>query len=201
MTYEIASATKGIILDLYGNGNLNKAVLADFQNSRDITSLRARGTWPVIMSHLNQKYLSPTGKTTKSETAIFAAVRLFAIQQRGEDQLVYAASYPRDQAEGVTIFDVLADMRKNPDDRTRIDGRGKPLLETTNINTVINSLNHLVSMIKGTKRKVKIDYAQLAQELFWFQVSFEQASQVQMAWGQKYFKAIPQKANSEGTNK
>ena len=92
-------------------------------------------------------------------------------------------------------------MRKNPDDRTRIDGRVKPLLETTNINTVINSLNHLVSMIKGTKRKVKIDYAQLAQELFWFQVSFEQASQVQMAWGQKYFKAIPQKANSEGTNK
>lgn len=189
-----------ILRQLYGNGNLNKAVLASARHAASMTSPQAQAVWPVIMSELPQPLLSRNGEPTYAETATYTAIRLYAIQQQGIETCVYAPAYSKstEEAEGMTVFSALAGLRQNEDTKTALDRRVQTVLGTTNVDSVINSLNHLVAILKSNQRSHPIDYAQLANDLFYFQMSYEQATRVRLNWGRQYFYSANKTTQTEG---
>lgn len=197
MVNKVKGVTSRIIKALYGNGNLDKAVLASIRSAATITSPRAQKVWPVLMANLDEDMLSKTGAPTYAENAIYTAIRLYAVCQQGKTEFM-CGSVNNEEAPGRTLFGALADLRKREDIRVALDRRVQALLETTNISGVINAITHLVEILKSHNVSEKIDFPLLAEELYWFQFSFEQANQVRLFWGQQYFRSTGNLVNSEG---
>lgn len=198
MTTDIDGITFKIIQTLYGNGNPDKAVLASVRSASSITSQRAQKVWPILMANLPSDLLSKSGRPTRAETAIYSAIRLYAIHQQGKDSIVCGNSLTIDPKDGVTLFEALANLRRNADIRVALDRRIQPLLETTNIDSVINSITHLVAILKANNGTQKIDYPRLAKDLYWFQSNFKRANEVRLLWGQQYFRVTKQTTKIEG---
>ncbi|KRL00525.1 crispr-associated protein [Liquorilactobacillus capillatus DSM 19910] len=154
-----------------------------------MASPQAQSVWPVMMAELQKPMLSQNGEPTYAEIATYAVVRLYAIHQQSIDTCVYSPSVNQynEKSEGVSLFVALAGLRQNEDVKVALDRRVQPLLATTNVNSVINSLTHLVAILKGSQRTCKVDYARLANDLFQFQISYEQANRVRLNWGRQYF--------------
>lgn len=72
-------------------------------------------------------------------------------------------------------------------EKKALDRRITALLATTNISSATNSINHLVSILKGKKMGEKIDFAQLAEDLYNFQWSTKNARFVALKWGKDYY--------------
>jgi len=200
MSNELRTATSRIILALYRDGHPDKAMLAGLRNAPTITSQRAQTVWPLIMGNLDERQLSHSedGTPSPEEVAVYTAIRFYAIYQQGNDGAqVYASAWDKG-AKGVTLFGALGNLRGNEDLRIATDRRVQPLLATTNVAGVINGLTHLVSILKANSGVQKIDFAALAQDLYWLQGSYEQASRIRLRWGQQYFSVKQADTQTEG---
>ncbi|MDF7668686.1 type I-E CRISPR-associated protein Cse2/CasB [Lactobacillus sp. ESL0703] len=102
------------------------------------------------------------------------------------------------KADGVSLFSALAKLRADEDVKAALDRRIQPLLATNNINSVINSLTHLVEILKATNQTSKIDYPLLAQDLYDFQKNYHSAGKVRLSWGEQYFKVANSNKEIEG---
>ncbi|KRL04350.1 type I-E CRISPR-associated protein Cse2/CasB [Liquorilactobacillus oeni] len=187
MPYKIQNAAIRIIQKLYGNGSLDKAVLASARSGATINSQRAQRVWPIMMANLDDNMLSKTGKPTYAEIAIYAAIHFYAIYQQGKETIVYGSAGPAEGADGLQLFQALANLRKRDETRVALDRRVQAILGTTNINSVINGITHLIEILKANPNLPKIDFAKLAENLYWFQLSYEYANNVRLLWGQQYF--------------
>lgn len=185
------TATARIINQLYGNGTPDKGALAELRRTTAITDKGAEKIWPLIFSAVPK--LSTNGKPTKLETAVYTALHCYAAFQQGNDSFVFG-QIPRlkDKEEsrenGVSIFTALRKMKINDsNEKKALDRRVTALLATTNISSATNSINHLVSILKGKKMGEKIDFAQLAEDLYNFQLSTKNARFVALKWGKDYY--------------
>ena len=52
---------------------------------------------------------------------------------------------------------------------------------------MIRSITQLVQIMKSRHRDTKVDYAQLAQDLYYFGLSYEAANRIRLKWGQQYY--------------
>lgn len=129
---------------------------------------------------------------------MYTAIRLYAIHQQGREPFASGASYKAESADGLTLFAALASLRRDETTRAALDRRVQALLGTTNVNSVINSITHLVEILKASTPNQKIDYPRLAGDLYLFQTGFRQANQVRLAWGQQYYRFIKQTVTAEG---
>lgn len=198
MENEIAATIARIINKLYGNGEPDKAVLASLRAADTIGSKRAQAVWPVMFSEMPEKYISndPTGRPTYAETAIYTALRCYAIHQQAVEESVYA-KYP----EGVTFFNALAGLKTNDETRVALDRRVQALLASRNLANTVKSITQLTRILKANNRTLKVDYAQLAQDLFFFETSFKMANRICLKWGQQYYwQPSKEASNSEDKN-
>lgn len=185
------TATARIINQLYGDGTPDKGALAELRRTTAITDKGAEKIWPLIFSVVPK--LSTNGKPTKLETAVYTALHCYAAFQQGNDSFVFG-QIPRlkDKEEsrenGVSIFTALRKMKIiDSNEKKALDRRVTALLATTNISSATNSINHLVSILKGKKMGKKIDFAQLAEDLYNFQLSTKNARFVALKWGKDYY--------------
>lgn len=205
----VKGATKKIINELYSDGDRNSAALASLRNTTSITDQRAKDVWPIIFPKLDKQALSNnfTNEPSFAETAIYTALHCYAIYQRGVDTCVYAEKQANGKqselnpaGSGIELFQALASLRNPTDDGSSsvaIDRRIKTFFSmagtvsaTKSMQGVTNSLTQLVKILKATNKKsgvLKIDFAQLAQDLFYFQKDYEKAKQVLLKWGQQYY--------------
>ncbi|MGQ3490403.1 type I-E CRISPR-associated protein Cse2/CasB [Limosilactobacillus mucosae] len=190
MANEIAKVTAQIIYSLYNNGDLDKAVLASLRHAVTIKDHRAENVWPIMFSKMAASDISsdPQGRETRQETAIYTALRCFAIYQQGLTQLSYASSNQvSTEDKGQQLFVALADLRKNQDKQAALDRRIQNLLSSTNIDSVTKSVTQLVRILKSADRNLLLDFSQLAQDLFFFQMGYEYSRQVFLKWGRQYY--------------
>ena len=185
------TATARIINQLYGDGTPDKGALAELRRTTAITDKGAEKIWTLIFSAVPK--LSTNGKPTKLETAVYTALHCYAAFQQGNDSFVFG-QIPRskDKEEsgenGVSLFTALRKMKINDsNEKKALDRRVTALLATTNISSATNSINHLVSILKGKKMGEKIDFAQLAEDLYNFQWSTKNARFVALKWGKDYY--------------
>lgn len=194
MAFEIEKATERIIRQLYNNGDTDKASLSALRSATTIDGYRAQKVWPVFLSNLDEKWLSKNGKATREETAIFAAVRMYALHQQASDSCVFSrrnySDKKDDEKNGRELFESLNWLKQGTDSHEALDRRVQALLGTNNYNAVIDQLVHLMQIIKSKKTGIQIDYARLAGDLYKFQFGYRQANEVRLRWGEQYYRAF-----------
>lgn len=200
MVKTLITPVNNIIRRLYGNGNINKSVLAAARHAASMNSSQAQPVWPIIMEELDAPMLSYNDELTYAERATYTAIRLYAIHQQGNENIVYASSFSKDDGpvEGKNLFSALANLKQNEAIQVALDRRVTALLSTTNINSTINALTHLTAILKSAQKTQKIDYARLADDLLVYQLSYEQANQVRLNWGRQYYYRTNSITQSEG---
>lgn len=199
MAFEIEKATERIIRQLYNNGDTDKASLSALRSAATIDGYRAQKVWPVFLSNLDEQWLSKNGKATREESAIFAAVRMYALHQQASDACVFSRRNYSDKKDekkkdveknGRELFEALNWLKQGTDSHEALDRRVQALLGTNNYNAVIDQLVHLMQIIKSKKTGIQIDYARLAGDLYKFQFGYRQANEVRLRWGEQYYRAF-----------
>lgn len=112
MDVKLVSYTRNIILRLYNDGQPNKAALAEIRTATTLNSPRAQSLWPVMLAYLPEGMLSRSGQPTKEETAIYTAVRLYALHQQSIERCVYGSSRDIQGNSDRTLSDVVAKIRQ-----------------------------------------------------------------------------------------
>lgn len=197
---KIEKVTDRVIRSLWRDGSPDKAVLSSARGAATLVSRQAQSVWPVMMANLDEEMLSHDGRPTYAETAVYAAIRFYAIHQQGQSQFVYGSVRGDAQDRGISLFQALAYLRNQPDRQDALDRRVKALLATSNVTSMIQSLSHLISILKATNSTIKIDYAQLAQDLYDAQFGNDIVNQVHLRWGQQYYYVKAEKP-AEGEKK
>ena len=195
MTAEIRRVTARIIRQIWSDGAYDKAILATLRSSNSILSRNAITVWPLLLSNMEKEELSYDGKPTYAERAVFAALRCYAIYQQGKnnDHFVYAPAGKN--SDGQELFAVLSVLRKTEEMQKALDRRVQTVLGNSNVDSVLNIIYHLVAILKGKSPQAIIDFAQLSQDLYYFQLSSELARQVCLKWGQQYYRVIKDEKN------
>lgn len=189
MIGKIAIITSNIIRQLYNDGQINKAALSSLRQSASITSKKATSVWPILLAEIDKKDLSKDGYPTHAEIAIFTAIRCYAIYQQANDQNVFASSENGQDKNnvGLTLFQALSNLRQDESIQKALDRRVESLLASTEINSIVNGIIHLLEILKAHNKYLQIDYAVLAQDLFRFQFGNDSAREVSLMWGEQYF--------------
>ncbi|MFC6164805.1 type I-E CRISPR-associated protein Cse2/CasB [Lactiplantibacillus dongliensis] len=182
MASGVESATKNIIKTFYQSENSRKAILAVLKSSATLNNRPVQAIWPILMKNLNERQLSHNGVPSTSEIAVYAGIRFFALYQQGKDQFV-------DGSENVAFFKLLSKLRMDKKIQKGLDQRVRAVLSVNDVTSVINGLTNLIGIINGHNEmhNVRIDFACLAQELYWFQLNHKQRVQVRLKWGEQYF--------------
>ena len=179
--WNISKITNNIIENrLYDNGNFDKGALASLRGSNSLLSKKATAVMPIMLSKLPKNSLSVDGTPTYAENAVFTALRCYAIYQQGNDHYVNGSS-------SKSIFEALAQLSQNDDLRDALDRRMSISLGSTNFKGVSNSIIHLLQILKSHDRNQTLNFASLAQDLYNFQFSFENARKVCLRWGRQYY--------------
>lgn len=192
MTKEIKSATAITIKNLWNNGNYDTAVLSALRQSKQINDHHAAITYPILFRYLPTTSINENGNVTYSETAVFTSLHLFALYQQSEHQkLLYKHYNYKDPHSGTTLMKALSQLRQDDKLQKALDRRVQILLMSNNINSVINSLTHLILILKAKANpKPLIDFADLAQDLYQWQIkkgTFIGNRKITLKWGQQYF--------------
>lgn len=178
MTDTVFKVTGRIIkrLSTIAQTSSGKATLAKLRNSIGRNLAQTAEVWPDVFAELPEDFLSKTGDPTKEELAIFTSLQLYALQQQGKSELI--ASFDGKDNIGMA----LRSLRKT-DDSKAIDRRFNVMITSTSFHELTTHLRHLIKLLR--KENIKVSYAKLADDLFWYQNGFE--DRVKLRWGQSYY--------------
>jgi CRISPR system Cascade subunit CasB len=166
-----------------------KATLSHLRSSLGRDLSQTANVWKEVFSEMPTEFLSMNGIATKEEKAIFSTLQLYAMHQQGKQESVDSMTQAVEEESGVenkwkNLGYSLSYLRTSSDS-TAIDRRFNAMITSTTFEELIVHLRHLVSILKS-KTKVKINYAKLAEDLFWFQMG--QQEKIRLLWGQTYYR-------------
>ena len=174
---------------------IDKAILAALRRSNSILSRQATVVWPVLFEYIKDKdTFGENSKQTISERAIFTALRCYAVFEQGND-MERDREYDNENAK--SLFRNLSFLRKDERLRDALDRRAQTVLSTTNVEAVTRSLVSLTKIIKANNSAAIINYPELANDLYNFQLGFESARKVAIKWGREYFWINDDKESNE----
>jgi len=170
-----------------------KAYLARLRHSINKDVQWTTGVLPVVFASIPEEYLGKSGDLTPAERAIVTSLQLFALHQQGSDQLVHLQSTSIESGVRDNLGASLRALRVG-DDTQAVDRSFNAMITSTNFNELSNHLRHLIKLLKS-RTDAKVDYAQLAQDLFWFQVGNQSA--VRLRWSRSYYKVYKDQGGEE----
>lgn len=161
-----------------------KSYLASLRQSVNKDVHLATGVFPVIFFNIPEEYLREHGSLTVSERSIILTLQLFALHQQGNNQSVNLPIDSKGKKASENLGASLSRLRVG-DDAPATDRRFNAMITATNFNELANHLRHMIKLLKS-KTDTKVNYPQLAQDLFWFQKG--QQSSVRLKWSRSYYR-------------
>lgn len=179
MNHELYKATARIIFKLGESqqSSETKAILAHLRYSIGRNISETVEIWPLLFEEVPMEYLSTSGVPTRQENAMLASLQLYALHQQGDCKSVHEST-------GNSVGKALHEIRDGND--TALDRRFNALITSSNLKELTTHLRHLISILKQ-RTDTKIDYAKLAEDLYWYQSSPKAANRMRMRWGQDYY--------------
>lgn len=185
----------------------SKALLAHLRNSIGHDISHTVDVWHDVFAEMPIEFLSKNGVATKEENSIFVAIQLYAMHQQGLQDSVHTY----DLTDGMQELDSQSKMKMNtryynighslralrePGEFNSTDQRFNAMITASGFSELIVHLRHLISILKSKeKAKVKINYALLAEDLFWYQNG--KREQIRLRWGQSYYSSTNREMNSK----
>jgi CRISPR system Cascade subunit CasB len=168
-----------------------KATLAKLRQSIGRGLSQTAEVWPEVFAELPEGYLSSTGEPTKEEKAIFTSLQFYALHQQGKSESTASLDNTHNIGQSLKVL-------RQGEDTKAIDRRFNAMITSSTFDELTNHLRHLIKLLKKSNKKVS--YAQLSDDLFWYQVGGD--DKVRLRWGQSYYSySSKEKTKKEETSK
>lgn len=180
-------------IDQIKDKSAKRALLANIRNaiSREVGSNLSALSY--IFEKLPEEFLGSREKLNDYEKAILTAVQMYALHQQSNENSVLKLDYNEGEKRQ-NLGDVLSTLRS--DDSKSIDSRFNAMITASNFTQLQNHLRQLIKILKSKKSGIKVDYASLAADLYWFLKN--QKAELKIKWGRSYYKF--RKDNEKGEN-
>ena len=186
------NTAKSIIikLDSTRDASSTKALLANMRNSADKDISNNVDALAYVFSNLSYGEDDRYGELSYMEQAIFTAIQMYAIHQQSNVESVLKfgnddenESIEKKNKYKANIGDALATLRS--DESESIDKRFNAMITATNFNKLSYHLRQMIKILKS-KSEAKVDYAKLAEDLYWFMIGRKE--EVRLSWARSYYK-------------
>lgn len=179
-----------IKLDSTRDASSTKALLANIRNSADKDISNNVDALAYVFSNLSYGEDDRGGELSFMEQAIFTAIQMYAIHQQSNVESVLKfgnddenESIEKKNKYKANIGDALATLRS--DESESIDKRFNAMITATNFNKLSYHLRQMIKILKS-KSEAKVDYAKLAEDLYWFMIGRKE--EVRLSWARSYYK-------------
>lgn len=177
-----------IKLDSTRDASTTKALLANMRNSADKDISNNVDALAYVFSNLSYGEDDRGGELSYMEQAIFTAIQMYAIHQQSNVESVLKfgnndENESREKKYKANIGDALATLRS--DESESIDKRFNAMITATNFNKLSYHLRQMIKILKS-KSDAKVDYAKLAEDLYWFMIGRKE--EVRLSWARSYYK-------------
>lgn len=179
-----------IKLDSTRDASSTKALLANMRNSADKDISNNVDALAYVFSNLSYGEDDRYGELSYMEQAIFTAIQIYAIHQQSNVESVLKfgnddenESIEKKNKYKANIGDALATLRS--DESESIDKRFNAMITATNFNKLSYHLRQMIKILKS-KSDAKVDYAKLAEDLYWFMIGRKE--EVRLSWARSYYK-------------
>ncbi len=169
----------------------SKAALANLRNSIGRNVSASMSAWQIVLEKLPEEFLSRSGELTREEKAIMSSLQLYALHQQGKGVNVHFKPENGDGFRmdmGASLHSLkVSKNEKDQDSRVAMDRRFNVMITASTFEELLNHLRPLINLLSKNELS-KVDYAQLATDLYWFQSPAN--DHVRLRWAQNYYKQI-----------
>lgn len=170
------------ILDNSRDKPSTRAILANIRNSINKDSLANIEVLSFVFQNISEDFLGDKKQLNDYERAIVTAVQMYALHQQGKIDSVLKLDY-KDGESRENLGHALRSLRD--EDSKAIDRRFNVMITSSNFSELTNKLRQMIKLLKA-KSDAKIDYASLADDLYWFLKN--QKDGVKIKWSRSYYK-------------
>ena len=161
-----------------------KAMLANIRNSINKDSSFNMDALAFVFEKIPEEFLGFGKDLNDYEKAILTAVQMYALHQQARTDSVLKLDYEEGDRRQ-NLGDSLNSMRKNNDDDKAIDRRFNAMVTSSNFDELSHHLRQMIKLLKA-KSDAKVDYASLADDLYWFLKNQRQG--IKIKWSRSYYK-------------
>lgn len=169
-----------------------RALFANIRNSINKSSSNNLDALAFVFNNMPEEYIGFGKELSDYEQAILTAIQMYALHQQSNEKSVLKIEYNEGEKRQ-NLGDALSTLRGS--DNKSIDRRFNAMILSSNYLQLQNHLRQFIKLLKA-KSDVKVDYAGVADDLFWFLKN--QKDGVKIKWSRSYYKF--RKVNDKGEN-
>ena len=134
--------------------------------------------WGRFLNDLEEEMMSKTGEPSYEEWAIYTTLTLFSLHQQGHSEPMHAVGKENHFGRAVRKLVHNEDDEENIRKKLSIAARSDDMTELS---------YHLKTIVKLLENNdIKLDYVDLAKDLYWFQFE-NNVDKVRLKWGQDFY--------------
>ncbi|EFQ49115.1 type I-E CRISPR-associated protein Cse2/CasB [Lactobacillus iners] len=169
-----------------------RALFANIRNSINKSSSNNLDALAFVFNNMPEEYIGFGKELSYYEQAILTAIQMYALHQQSNEKSVLKIEYNEGEKRQ-NLGDALSTLRGS--DNKSIDRRFNAMILSSNYLQLQNHLRQFIKLLKA-KSDAKVDYASVADDLFWFLKN--QKDGVKIKWSRSYYKF--RKVNDKGEN-
>ena len=169
-----------------------RALFANIRNSINKSSSNNLDALAFVFNNMPEEYIGFGKELNDYEQAILTAIQMYALHQQSNEKSVLKIEYNEGEKRQ-NLGDALSTLRGS--DNKSIDRRFNAMILSSNFVQLQNHLRQFIKLLKA-KSDAKVDYASVADDLFWFLKN--QKDGVKIKWSRSYYKF--RKVNDKGEN-
>ncbi|MCT7770975.1 MAG: type I-E CRISPR-associated protein Cse2/CasB [Lactobacillus iners] len=169
-----------------------RALFANIRNSINKSSSNNLDALAFVFNNMPEEYIGFGKELNDYEQAILTAIQMYALHQQSNEKSVLKIEYNEGEKRQ-NLGDALSTLRGS--DNKSIDRRFNAMILSSNFLQLQNHLRQFIKLLKA-KSDAKVDYAGVADDLFWFLKN--QKDGVKIKWSRSYYKF--RKVNDKGEN-
>ena len=163
----------------------NKATLANLRRGIGRAPGDIPALWGAFLQDLPLELQSDRGKASPAEWAIYTALTLYALHQQGQSSSMHRSG----NGLGCAVHKLAAP------EESSVFRRFNALATASSAEELAHHLRGIIQLLR--REGIPLDYAQLAEDLYWMQFSAT-APRVRLRWAEDYYH-MPSEDN-ENTN-
>ncbi len=179
-------------IDQTKNTSSTRALFANIRNSINKSSSNNLDALAFVFNNMPEEYIGFGKELSDYEQAILTAIQMYALHQQSNEKSVLKIEYNEGEKRQ-NLGDALSTLRGS--DNKSIDRRFNAMILSSNYLQLQNHLRQFIKLLKA-KSDAKVDYASVADDLFWFLKN--QKDGVKIKWSRSYYKF--RKVNDKGEN-
>lgn len=171
-----------------------RALLANIRHSIDKEVSMNMDALAFVFQNLPEEMIGSRKELNEYEQAILTTLQMYALHQQANVNSVLKLDY-KERERRQNIGDALSSLRG--EDSKAIDRRFNAMITSSDVRKLEHHLRQLIKLLKA-KSEVKVDYAKLANDLYWY--LRKQKDGVKIEWARSYYKFREENKKGEDNN-